>query len=198
MKTIVAITGATGPALGLEIIKFLCRQDVELSVIFSETALDVASYELETKFDGSLPNLLKNLSIKRAKAEIKLYRNSDLFAPIASGSYLPDKMLIVPCSVGTAGAIAHGAADNLIERAADVIIKQGRLLVLAVRETPLSAIHLENLLKLARLGVRIVPPVLGFYCKPKSLDDEIAFVVGKILDASDIPNDLYPRWKEGL
>ena len=105
-------------------------------------------------------------------------------------------MAIVPCSMGTLSAIAHGASDNLLARAADVTLKEGRPLLLVPRETPLSAIHLENMLKLARLGVRIVPAMPAFYHGPQSLDDAVNFIVGKVMDGMGIPHRLFRRWGE--
>ena len=118
-------------------------------------------------------------------------------APAASGSNPADAMAICPCTMGTLGAIAGGLADNLIERAADVMLKERRPLVLVPRETPLSAIHLENMLKLARAGAAIVPPAPGFYDRPKSIDDLVDFVVARVLDQLGVPHALGPRWGEG-
>ena len=115
-------------------------------------------------------------------------------APIASGSNPADAMAICPCSMGTLGAIAHGLADNLIERAADVMLKERRPLVLVPRETPLSAIHLDNMLKLAQAGAVILPPAPGFYTHPRSVEDIVDFVVARILDQLRVPHDLVPRW----
>jgi 4-hydroxy-3-polyprenylbenzoate decarboxylase len=116
-------------------------------------------------------------------------------APIASGSFKTDGMLIVPCSMKTLSGIANGYANNLIERTADVTIKEGRALLLSPREMPFSAIHLENMLKLARIGVKIVPPVLAFYHKPKKIDDIVDFIAGKILDAVGVEHEIYRRWE---
>ena len=120
--------------------------------------------------------------------------DSDLNAPISSGSYKTDGMLVVPCSMKTLSSIASGFAGNLIERAADVSIKEGRKLLLSPREMPFSAIHLENMLKLSRLGVIIAPPVPAFYHKPDSVEDISDFITGKILDSMGIHNGLFKRW----
>ncbi len=129
---------------------------------------------------------------------IHFHSFKDFTAPIASGSYPAEGMVVVPCSMGTLGAIASGLSQNLIHRAADCTIKEGRKLVLVPRETPLSAIHLENMLKLARLGVRIVPAMPAFYSGQKEVHELVDFVVGKIMDQLGIPHALYPRWVGSL
>ncbi len=118
----------------------------------------------------------------------------DLAAPVSSGSFKTDGMFIVPCSMKTLSGVANGYTENLIQRAADVTIKEGRRLVMSPREMPFSAIHLENMLKLARLGVRIAPPVMGFYHGPKTIDDMVDFAAGKILDLMGIEHDIFRRW----
>ena len=117
-------------------------------------------------------------------------------APIASGSGAPHQMVVCPCSTGTLSAIATGASNNLVERAADVALKEGRKLILVPREAPFSAIHLENMLKLARLGVVILPAAPGFYHQPQSIDDLVDFIVARILDQLGLPQTLVPRWGE--
>jgi 4-hydroxy-3-polyprenylbenzoate decarboxylase len=124
----------------------------------------------------------------------KCYNEKDMDAPFTSGSFKTDAMVIVPCSMKTLAAIASGFSGNLITRSADVMIKEKRKLILVPRETPLSPIHLGNMLKLSRLGVTILPAMPGFYHKPKGLGDIIDFVVGKILDSLNIENELYQRW----
>jgi len=143
--------------------------------------------------DDKKGELLLKLGIENT-AKIHLHDFKDLTAPIASGSYPTEGMIIIPCSMGTLGAIASGLSQNLIHRAADCTIKEGRKLVLVPRETPLSAIHLENMLKLARLGVRMVPPMPAFYGDQQKVEDLVDFVVGKVLDQFGIVHALYPRW----
>jgi 4-hydroxy-3-polyprenylbenzoate decarboxylase len=125
---------------------------------------------------------------------LEAYAFRDLTAPVASGSYPVAGMAIVPCSMGTLGAVAAGTAQNLIHRAADCILKEGRRLVLVPRETPLNAIHLENMLKLSRAGARIVPAMPGFYAGAQALDDLVDFMAGKVLDQLEVEHALYPRW----
>jgi 4-hydroxy-3-polyprenylbenzoate decarboxylase len=126
--------------------------------------------------------------------QLTVFGREDWMAPVASGSNPPDAMVICPCSMGTLAAVAQGLADNLIERAADVMLKERRPLVLVPRETPLSTIHLENMLRLSRAGAVIVPPAPGFYTRPESIGDLVDFVVARILDQLQIPNELSPRW----
>jgi 4-hydroxy-3-polyprenylbenzoate decarboxylase len=118
----------------------------------------------------------------------------DIGASTASGSFRTSGMVIIPCSMGTLSGIAHGASDNLLERTADVMLKEGRPLILVPRETPLHAIHLENMLKLSRMGVRIIPAMPAFYQGPQTLDDMVDFMVGKVLDSMGVEHELYKRW----
>ena len=128
--------------------------------------------------------------------QLTVFAREDWLSPVASGSNPADAMAVCPCTMGTLGAIAHGLADNLIERAADVMLKERRPLVLVPRETPLSTIHLDNMLKLAHAGAVILPPAPGFYTHPKSVADIVDFVVARVLDQLRVPHDLVPRWGE--
>ncbi|MOA10415.1 putative aromatic acid decarboxylase [compost metagenome] len=128
------------------------------------------------------------------QGQLIFHPNADIGASIASGSYRVQGMVIAPCSMGTLASIAHGISDDLMTRAADVMLKENRRLLLVPRETPLHAIHLENMLTLSRLGVRMIPAMPAFYYKPQSMDEMIQFMVGKILDNMDIEHDLYRRW----
>ncbi|MFO8017550.1 MAG: UbiX family flavin prenyltransferase [Promethearchaeia archaeon] len=178
---IVAITGASGVTIAVKLLEVLKKQHIETELIISKAAEKVI--ELESKFKISD---IQNLATKT-------YQEDDLTAPPSSGSYKFKKMVIVPCSMKTLSAIAHGYADNLITRAADVAIKEKRELVLVVRESPLSSIHLENMLKLARLGIIIAPPIPSYYIKPKSVEELNDQLVGRILDLIDIDIDI-KRW----
>jgi 4-hydroxy-3-polyprenylbenzoate decarboxylase len=183
MRIVVGITGASGIIYGVRTLEVLHDCGIETELIISKTAQKIL--ELETgKRAEDLINLCKHY-----------YSNDDLFAPISSGSYPTDGMVIVPCSMTTLACIAHGISDNLIRRAAEVTLKEGRKLVLVPRETPLNQIHLENMLSLQRAGAVILPACPAFYHRPSSIQEIVDFVVGKILDIFEIPHQLYRRWK---
>jgi 4-hydroxy-3-polyprenylbenzoate decarboxylase len=178
---LIAITGATGVQLAIKLLQFLNKKKIKTELIISKIAKEIINIETDIKISD-----IQNLADKN-------YDLEDLTAPPASGSYKIDTMVIVPCSMKTLAAIANGYADNLITRAADVMIKEKRKLILVVRESPLSAIHLENMLKLAKLGVVIAPPVPSYYIKPKSVDDLIEYTVGRLLDQMGIESNI-KRW----
>jgi len=178
---LVAITGATGVLIAIKLLKVLKEKKISTELIISKAAELVLNTETE-------------LSISEiCDLVTKTYDINDLEAPPASGSHKLDAMIIVPCTMKTLAAISHGYANNLITRAADVNIKEKRKLILVVRESPLSAIHLENMLKLAKLGVVIAPPVPSYYIKPRSVDELIDYTVGRILDQIGIESDI-KRW----
>lgn len=187
-KFIVAITGASGILYGFKLVEELIKS-FEVELIFSESAIHVINHETDLKI-----NNFEEFKEKFNLPNLNVYSEKQINSPFASGSYKTEGMFIVPCSMKTLSAIANGYADNLITRTADVMIKEGRRLIISPREMPLSAIHIENMLKLARLGVTIAPPIPAFYHKPKSIEDIINFVVGKLLDCSGIENNLYRRW----
>ncbi len=206
---IVAITGASGIVYGVRLVQVLTEQKIPVELVISDTARIVAREELGVDLTKEKNGraICEKLGIgelghgfpleacgndKREKIRFHDFR--DFTAPIASGSYPVEGMVVVPCSMGTLGAIASGLSQNLIHRAADCTLKEGRKLVLVPRETPLSAIHLDNMLKLARLGVRIVPAMPAFYSGQKDIRELVDFVVGKTLDQLGIPHVLYPRW----
>ncbi|MCD4500021.1 flavin prenyltransferase UbiX [Chromobacterium vaccinii] len=198
-KTVtVALTGASGLPYGLRLIEALLAAGARVWVLYSQAAQVVAKQEMQLTLP-SRPAEMKAWLQARYPAgdgQLEVYGREEWFAPAASGSNPPDAMVVCPCSMGTLAAIRHGMSDNLIERAADVCIKEQRKLVLVPRETPLSAIHLENMLDLARLGVVILPPAPGFYTHPKSVDDMVDFVVSRILDQLGVEHTLTPRWGE--
>jgi 4-hydroxy-3-polyprenylbenzoate decarboxylase len=186
MRVIVAISGATGVIYGIKLLEALQNNKIcERHLLITPWAEKII--ESETNF-----------SIKQVKKYASYYYEiNDFNAPIASGSFKTDGMVIVPCSMKTLSAIAHGYADNLITRSADVMIKEKRNLILVPRETPLSTIHLENMLSLSKLGIVILPPIPAFYFKPKSLDEIVDHLVSKILDHLGIKSHLCKRWGEG-
>ena len=183
MRLIVAITGASGVIYGKRLLEVLHEKKIEVHLIVSKAAEKVAKHELK--------QTAKDLE----KLATYAYDEHDLNAPFMSGSFQTDGMIIVPCTMKTLAGIASGYADNLILRAADVTIKEHRRLVIVPRETPLSVIHIRNMLTLAELGVFVVPAMPAYYHHPKKLEDSINFIVGKILDCFDIEHKLYKRWK---
>jgi 4-hydroxy-3-polyprenylbenzoate decarboxylase len=184
MRIIVALTGASGVIYGKRLLEVLGEKGVETHLIVSEAARRVIRHELGME------------GIPRSLAH-QVYEPSDLDAPITSGSFPVDGMVIVPASMKTIAAISHGYGDNLITRAADVQLKERRPLILVPRETPLSTIHLENMARLSRLGACILPAMPAFYHRPDSVEKLVDFVVGKILDQLGIEHSLYLRW-EGI
>jgi len=193
---IVAITGASGTIYGIRLVEVLIGLDYRVYLMISGPAFTIINHEMGIKWQGSHEREIEE-SIQRhfSSRNIRYFDEANFTAPVSSGSFITDGMFIVPCSMKTLSSIANGYANNLIERAADVTLKEGRRLIVSPRETPLSAIHLENMLKLARLGVRVIPPIPGFYHKPKDINEIIDFVVGKILDSMDIEHNLFNRWR---
>jgi 4-hydroxy-3-polyprenylbenzoate decarboxylase len=194
---VVAITGASGSVYGLRVIEQLLKAGHKVHLIVSRTAFLIINTETGIDFlsrTATETEIEKKIQRHFSSKNIKYYSEQNLSAPVSSGSFITDGMLVVPCSMKTLSGIANGYANNLIERSADVVLKEGRRLIIAPREMPLSAIHLENMLKLARLGVRIVPPIPAFYQKPKKLSDIVDFVAGKILDSAGVKHNLFKRW----
>lgn len=182
MKLIVGITGSTGVIYGVRLLEVLKEKNIETHLIITEWAKKCLS--METDFT---PDYVKSLASTVSD-------ESNMAASVSSGTHKIDGMIIVPCTMKTLSSIAVGYDETLIARAAGVTLKESRKLVLVARETPLTAINLENMLKLARLGVVILPPVPGFYTKPKTIDELVNHTVGKCLDQFDIDHDLYKRW----
>lgn len=179
----------------LRVLEVLSEQVAEVHIVFSEAGLRVLREEEGKSL--SLSRLSCEALIGKPRSNVFFYNPRDIGASIASGSMLVDGMVVVPCSMGTLAAIAHGTSQNLLHRAADVTLKERRRLVLVPRETPLSAVHLRNMLTLAELGVSVVPAMPGFYHQPASVQDLVDMMVMKILDQMQISNRLVPRWKEG-
>ncbi|MCW8130698.1 MAG: UbiX family flavin prenyltransferase [Planctomycetota bacterium] len=188
-----AITGASGAVYGLRVLEELLRlpaTDVHLTVSASAAKVLRVEHGLKVDLDRFKPAALGVQGAKRAI----YHHHEDIAAPLASGSFRLSALAIVPCSMGCAGKIAHGISGDLVERAADVMIKERRSLVVVPRETPLSAVHLENLLALARLGVTVLPAAPGFYGRPKKIGDMVDFVVARVLDHLGVEHRLGPRW----
>lgn len=183
MKVVVGITGASGSIYALRLIEVLRQAGHEVHAVVTDSGWQVLDYECGV----SREDLVKQVAV--------LYDNDNVGAAIASGSFRADAMVVLPCSMKTAASIAHSMSDNLLTRAADVMLKEGRKLILVPRETPMHAIHLENLLKLAQLGVRIMPAAPGFYHRPQTIEDLVDMLVGKICDQLGIDTDLFARWE---
>lgn len=195
-KYIVGITGASGAIYGMRLIEECLKAGHEIFLTITKSGRIVIKEELNLDLDLGVEmieeRLLEYFNVTR---EVFTYYDVDhISGAIASGSFRTDGMIIAPCSMSTVSAIAQGSSNNLLERAADVILKEGKPMILIPRETPLSAIHLENLLKLARLGVKIIPPMPSFYTHPKTIDDIVNNTVGRILDQLNIENNLCKRW----
>lgn len=192
----VAITGASGLQYAMRLIECLVAQRVSVLVMISKAAQVVAAAETEFKIPGTPEAQEKYLSelYKAQTGQIRVYGRENWFAPVASGSGAPSAMVVCPCSTGALSAIATGASNNLIERAADVTLKERRKLILVPREAPYSEIHLEHMLKLTRMGAVILPASPGFYHKPQSVDDMIDFIVARVLSQLGLPQDLMPSW----
>jgi 4-hydroxy-3-polyprenylbenzoate decarboxylase len=191
-----AFSGASGAPYGWRLLELLLAQGIKVHLLVSSAARVVFATEHDVKLPAA-PDKCTQMLQEHFTCDaslLKVYGKDDWFSPVASGSAAPRQMVICPCSTGTVSAIATGASDNLIERAADVVIKEGGQLILVPRESPLSAIHLENLLKLARLGVTIMPAAPGFYHQPKQISDLVDFMVARILDHLKLPHQLLNRW----
>jgi 4-hydroxy-3-polyprenylbenzoate decarboxylase len=181
-RIVVGISGSSGSILGIKLLEFLWAENFETHLIISSPAASIIPEETDYNVDD-----VKKLATK-------VYENSDFFAPVASGSFKTEGMVIIPCSMKTLAGIASGYSDNLMLRAADVCLKERRKLVLIARETPLSLIHIKNMKKVTKAGAIVLPPMLSFYPKPKTVDDMVNIILGKTLDVMGIENKLYERW----
>jgi len=196
-KTVaLAITGASGARYGLRLLECLLRADARVYLLISqagqivlnmEAGIEVPSKPSEAQrfFDGLYP---------ARPGQLRVFGRQQWTAPVASGSNPPDAMVVCPCTTGTLASIAGGMSQDLIDRAADVALKEGRRLILVIRETPFTAVHLENMLRLARAGAVIMPANPGFYLNPAGVDDIIDFMVARVLDHLAVPHTLLPRW----
>ena len=195
MKRItLAWTGASGMHYGLRLLECLLVAGCRVDLLISQAARIVAKQELDMALPGDSTELVAQLSARFPGGELHAYGEREWFAPAASGSNPADAMVICPCSMGSLAAIAHGLADNLIERAADVMLKEKKSLILVPRETPFSLIHLRNMTQLAEAGAVILPANPGFYHRPESVGQIIDFIVARTLDQLGITHALMPRW----
>lgn len=191
-----AFTGASGALYGWRLLQVLLSQQVKVHLLISGAARVVFATEHDLKLNGNPQSCQQQIVAMLGcnPALLAVYGKDDWFSPVASGSAAPRTMVICPCSTGTVAAVAHGMSDNLIERAADVVLKEKGQLILVPRETPLSTIHLENLLTLSRCGATIMPAAPGFYHQPQEIEDLIDFMVARILDHLGLAQDIMPRW----
>ena len=196
-KTIcLAFTGASGMPYGVRLLECLLAAGCRVQLLYSQVAQIVARQEmaLELPARASEAQIFFRERFASLPGSLEVYGREEWFAAVASGSNPPDAMIVCPCTMGTLASIAQGMASNLIERAADVVLKEGRKLVLVPRETPFSMIHLENMLRLSRAGAVILPPNPGFYHHPENVRDLLDFVVARILDQVAVPHSLMQRW----
>ncbi len=192
----VGITGASGSIYGLRLLKYLTAANYQIYLLISDAAKIVLDQEedLELSNDPEAVSAVLTRQLSAADGQLTVFGNDDWFSPVASGGGAPDQMVICPCTAGTISAITHGASDNLMERAADVVIKEQNKLILVPRETPLSSIHLENMLKLSQIGVTILPASPSFYNRPKTVIGVVDSVVSRILDHLGVPHQIAPKW----
>jgi 4-hydroxy-3-polyprenylbenzoate decarboxylase len=193
-----ALTGASGAQYGVRLLELLLKAERRVYLMLSKPAQLVIGMETDLKLPGRAGDIETFLTerFRAAKGQLQVFSPEQWTAPVASGSAQVAAMVICPCSMATLSAVATGASRSLIERAADVMIKEQRKLILVPRETPFSAIHLENMLKLARLGVVILPANPGFYQRPASVEDVVDFVVARVLDHLGVTHTLVPAWGE--
>ncbi|WP_122032874.1 flavin prenyltransferase UbiX [Aliivibrio sp. EL58] len=191
-----AMTGASGAPYGLRLLECLLAADYHVYFLISSAARVVMATEHDLKLPSG-PDAMKAALVEHLGCNadnLTVCGKEDWFSPVASGSAAPKQMIVCPCSAGSVASIAHGISDNLIERAADVVLKERGQLILVVRETPFSTLHLENMLKLSQIGATIMPAAPGFYHQPKSIEDLIDFMVARILDHLGMDQGLVPRW----
>jgi 4-hydroxy-3-polyprenylbenzoate decarboxylase len=194
-EIIVAVTGASGARYAIRLLQALVDSECRAHLTISEAGAKLLKHEMHIDID--LENFSPAALTCRANAQITYHHYKNIAAPIASGTFPVDAMVIIPCSMSTLAGVASGAGTNLILRAADVTLKEGRKLVLVPRETPLGTIALENMLRLSRAGACVLPAMPAFYHDPKSIEDMVDFVVGKTLDQLGVEHDLFPRWGGG-
>src|SRR3972149_2044296 len=192
----IAITGASGAPYGLKLLQELVKGGHTVSLCMSREGISILHDETGLMLKGSETDIQNTFerTLHVEKEQFRYFEEENLYAPIASGSSKVDAMIVIPCTMKTLASIANGFASNLIERAADVMVKEKRKMILVPRETPLSAIHLRNMLSLAELGCHIIPAMPAFYHHPKHISDMVDFIAGRVLDSMGVENDLSPRW----
>jgi 4-hydroxy-3-polyprenylbenzoate decarboxylase len=188
---VIGITGASGSIYGIRLIQELAARNHHINAVITNAGMKVMGEELGI----SEPKGISKLLVSRKKVQVSLWRNDDFTAPFMSGSNPFEAVVVIPCSVGKLAAIANGISGNLLERTADVALKEKRELILVVRETPLSLIHIENMMKAAKAGAQIMPAMPAFYHHPKTIDDMVNFIVGKVLNLLKIEHNLLKGWK---
>lgn len=199
-RVTLAITGASGAQYGLRLLQCLVAAEVQVLVMVSKAAQVVIATETDIDLPGRPDEQQRVLTdlYGATPGQIRVFGREQWMAPVASGSGAPASMVVCPCSTGCLSAIATGASNNLIERAADVALKERRQLILVPREAPYSEIHLEHMLKLTRMGAVVVPASPGFYHRPQSVEDMVDFIVARILNQLGIEQEMLPRWGEPL
>ncbi len=191
-KYIIGITGASGSLIAKRLVEYMAtKEEVELNIVVSGTGEEVFEYETGISIKDFVNSVVNN---ENTQSNIIVHENDDLFSQIASGSNKFDAMFVVPCSMSTIGKIANCCGDNLLCRAVDVSLKEGVEVVLVPRESPVTSIHLRNLLTLTEVGAKVVPPSPMFYNKPETVDDIINGIVGRVLKVAGIENDLFTNW----
>ncbi len=193
-KILIAITGASGALYAERLILELLPRVSRVYVVASLTGASVVPYELPSS--SALVKILKNEYQGEFAEKLRVFSNDDFYAPVASGSSAPDVMVITPCSMGSLARVRLGISQTLIERAADVVLKESKQLIICPRESPLSVLHLENMLELARMGVKVIPLAPPFYQHPKTIDDLVDFMTGKVLETMGFKHELYKPWNE--
>lgn len=189
-KIVVGITGASGSIYAKRLIEVLAKSNTMINIVATDKGKQVFNFELGITLEKFIDDLKKDTN------NIKLEDNNNMFSGIASGSNKYDAVIILPCSMGTLADIRHGMSKNLLCRACDVALKEDRKLIIVPRETPFSTLHLENMYKLSSYGAKIIPAMPGFYHNPKTIDDLVDFLVGKILDYLNIENKLFEKWED--
>lgn len=189
---VIGITGASGSIYGVRLVRELALRKHRVNVVITSAGKKVMKEELGVSgFEKT-----DKTSLSKIKGNIKIWENDNFEAPFMSGSSAPEAVVVIPCSVGKLAAIANGISGNLIERTADVALKEKRQLILVVRETPLSLVHLENMVKAAKAGAQILPAMPAFYHHPETIDDMVNFIVGKVLNLLRIEHNLFRVWRK--